>query len=195
VLDARVVHAARAGPSGPIETIIAIVADRANQLGHTKPLIGIFDTTDSFGQLAKMLATHVTLTFALTGIIGTTGTIGPHQTLGEITDKFVTTRRHPMPGKDGLTDTMVKFVTNVNGLATLITRKIERIRPIQTKVISLQSGIKRINRVTLCTVITGTTGPVRAACATTGKFLTNGMIRFDPRNRCHRHNPFNLAIR
>jgi hypothetical protein len=82
---------------------VAIVADRANQLGHAKPLILTFDTTDSFGQLAKMLATHLVLTFVA---------IGPGPTLGQITGKLVLSARHPMPVKNRKSDTIPLTVTN-----------------------------------------------------------------------------------
>jgi hypothetical protein len=73
---------------------------------------------------------------------------------GDVTDKFVTTAFHPMPGKKGMTGTMLKFVVNLNDLATVITMKTGQIVTIQTKAKGLQFAIKGIDGMTLRSVIT-----------------------------------------
>jgi hypothetical protein len=94
----------------------------------------------------------------------------------DVTDKLVITGRHPIPGQYGTTDNTLPFMMNVNYLATLITVKIGKIVTIQAEVMTLQSAIKRINRMTLSSVVKGRT-------ATTGKSRSDRMFRFNRHDR------------
>src|SRR5271166_4021696 len=118
------------------------------------------------------------------------GITGPFVTIGlaDIGDKFVVSAFHAKPRKDRTTDNLVKFVIDVNNLATLIADKIGKIVTIQAKVITLQFVIEGIDGMTLRRVISMRT----VAAATTGKSVTNRMIPLDRFNRCNRHFRFPL---
>src|SRR5208282_3040078 len=101
-------------------------------------------TGDGAGRRGRATGSNSTAQKRGAGITGPFVTIG----LADIGDKFVVSAFHAKPRKDRTTDNLVKFVMDVNNLATLIADKIGKIVTIQAKVITLQFVIEGIDGMT-----------------------------------------------